>query len=202
MSLSVLEQSVLNQNLFLVKEHTGWFKAANEFDIYDPNTGEVVLLCREPNLGFLTKMFRFSDYKRMTPFEIIISTPDDKKLITIKRGISVFGSTVEVLNSHDELIGKFKQKLFSLGGAFNLLDPNGQELAKLKGNWSSWDFKFTASDGTEFASINKKWAGIGRELFTTADNYVLQVSEQVPPNHPLRSLVIAAVMCIDMVLKE
>jgi len=194
--------SVLNQNLFLVKEHVGWFKAANEFDIYDPNSGEVVMHCREPNLGFFTKLFRFSDYKRMTPFEIVISTPNDQKLITIKRGVSFFGSTVEVLNSQDEVIGKFKQKVFSFGGAFKLLDPNEAELAKLKGSWSSWDFKFTANDGTEFASINKKWAGIGRELFTTADNYVLQVSDQVPTDHPLRSLVIAAVMCIDMVLKE
>ena len=33
---------VLNRNLFLVKEHVGMFKAANNFDVYDPDTGEVV----------------------------------------------------------------------------------------------------------------------------------------------------------------
>jgi uncharacterized protein YxjI len=50
--------------------------------------------------------------------------------------------------------------------------------------------------------VTKKWGGLGRELFTSADNYVLQISDQVPPNHPLRQLIMGAVMCIDMVLKE
>ena len=29
---------VLNRNLFLVKEHTGLFKAANNYDVYDPDS--------------------------------------------------------------------------------------------------------------------------------------------------------------------
>ena len=52
----------LNKNLFLVKEHVGAFKAANNFDIYDPETGEVSLLCREDHLGFLTRLLRFTEY--------------------------------------------------------------------------------------------------------------------------------------------
>ena len=32
----------LRKNLFLVKEHVGMFKAANNFDILDPDTGEIV----------------------------------------------------------------------------------------------------------------------------------------------------------------
>jgi hypothetical protein len=43
---------------------------------------------------------------------------------------------------------------------------------------------------------------MGRELFTSADNYVLQIEETVAPESPLRQLILAAVMCIDMVLKE
>ncbi len=39
-------------------------------------------------------------------------------------------------------------------------------------------------------------------MFTSADNYVLQISDDVPPDNPIRELIIAAVMCIDMVLKE
>ena len=54
----------------------------------------------------------------------------------------------------------------------------------------------------ELAHVSKKWAGIGKELFTSADNYVLQISDEVPPDSKLRQLILAAVMCIDMVLKE
>ncbi|MEO2031322.1 MAG: RNAase, partial [Planctomycetaceae bacterium] len=40
----------LNSNLFLVKEHVGMFKAANNFDIHNPETGKVVMECREERL--------------------------------------------------------------------------------------------------------------------------------------------------------
>ena len=52
---------VLNKNQFLVKEHVGMFKAASNYDVYDPNTGEVIMTCRELRLGALTKMLRFTD---------------------------------------------------------------------------------------------------------------------------------------------
>lgn len=193
---------VLNKNLFLVKEHTGIFKAANNFDIFNPETKEMVLQCREENLGFFTKMFRFTDYKRMTPFDIEIKTPDGQKVISVRRGVSIFLSTVEVLDEKGILIGKFKQKFFSIGGKFEVLDASERPLCMLKGKWTGWDFRFVSADEKEFAHVSKKWAGIGKEFFTSADNYVLQISNEVPENHPLRQLILAAVMCIDMVLKE
>ena len=194
--------SVLNKNLFFVKEHVKIFKAANSFDIFDPDTKQVVLECREENLGFFTKMFRFTDYKRMTPFNMVIKTSAGEKIITVRRGVSFWLSKVEVMDGQDVLIGKFKQHFFSIGGKFEVLDQNERSLCMLKGNWTSWDFKFVSNDGKEFATVTKKWSGLGKELFTSADNYILQISSEVPTDHPLRELILAAVMCIDLVLKE
>lgn len=192
---------ILNKNLFFVKEHVGIFKAANNFDIFDPESREMIMTCREDNLGFFTKMFRFTDYKRMTPFEVTIKTPSGESVLTVKRGISLFLSTVEVFNEKNELVGKFKQQFFSIGGKFNVLDSNDRILCTLKGKWTSWDFKFI-KDKVEFAHVSKKWSGFGKEMFTSADNYMLQIGNDVPENNPLRLLILAAVMCIDMVLKE
>jgi len=191
---------LLNKNLFFVKEHKGIFKAANSYDIYDPETREILMECREPNLGIFTKIFRFTDYKTATPFEVVISA-NGQKIITVKRGVSIFLSKVSVLDENDKVIGGFKQKFFSIGGKFDVLDANDQVLCTLKGKWTSWDFTF-AKDDVEFAKVTKKWAGLGKELFTTADNYMLSIHENVPHNHSLRQLILAAVMCIDMVLKE
>jgi uncharacterized protein YxjI len=193
--------SILNKNLFFVKEHRGIFKASNSYDIFDPNSQEMVLICREQNLGFFSKMLRFTDYKRMTPFDIEITTPNGESILRVKRGISIFVSTVEVFDEKEQLIGKFKQQFFSLGGKFNVLDVDDRVVCTLKGKWTSWDFKFT-QDNQELAHVSKKWAGIGRELFTSADNYMLKINETVPENDPRRTLILAAVMCIDMVLKE
>jgi uncharacterized protein YxjI len=192
----------LNKNLFFVKEHVKIFKAANSFDILDPDSKQIVLQCREENLGFFTKMFRFTDYKRMTPFNMEIKSPEGQHILTVKRGISLFLSTVEVLDEKNTVIGKFKQKFLSIGGKFEVLDANERPLCMLKGKWTSWDFKFVSNDGKEFATVTKKWSGLGKELFTSADNYVLQISSDVPADNPLRMLILAAVMCIDLVLKE
>ncbi len=192
---------VINNNLFLVKEHVGLFKAANNFDIYDPSTGKIILECREPTLSFFTKLLRFTDFKRMTPFDIQIKTTDGQPIVRIQRGVSIFLSKVVVSDQDNQVIGGFVQKLFSIGGKFDVLNKKNQIICKLEGKWTGWDFYFKNGE-EEYAHVSKKWAGLGKEMFTSADNYVLEISKGVPKDDDIRKLILAAVMCIDMVLKE
>ena len=193
--------AALRNNLFFIKEHVGIFKAANNYDIFDPQSRQKILECREPNLGFFSKLLRFTDYKRYTPFDVVVSTPEGQKVLSVKRGVSIFLSKVQVLDGNDRLVGSFKQKLFSIGGKFDVLDAQEQVACTLKGKWTSWDFRFVQGN-TELAAVSKKWAGLGKELFTTADNYMLSIDPGVPASDSRRLLIVAAVMCIDMVLKE
>jgi len=192
---------ILARNVFFVKEHVGIFKAANNYDILDPANGQIIMECREDKLGAFTKFLRFTDWKRMTPFHVEIRTTDGRPVVTVKRGVSFFLSKVEVYNEQNQYIGGFKQKFFSIGGAFTVLDAHDQPVCELKGKWTGWDFRFLSGEA-KLAHVTKKWAGLGKELFTTADNYVLSISEQVPTDSVARQLILAAVMCIDMVLKE
>ena len=193
--------TLLKQNLFFIKEHVGIFKAANNFDIYKPDTQELIMACREEKLGIFTKFLRFTDYKRMTPFHIEIKSTNGEKVLTVKRGVSFFLSTVDVFDENDNIVGRFKQKFFSIGGKFDVLDSQDNVLCSLKGKWTSWDFKFMQGD-SQLAQVTKKWAGIGKELFTSADNYMLTIDESDKKEDNTRILIVAAVMCIDMVLKE
>lgn len=192
---------VLNKNLYLIKEHFGLLKAANSYDVYDPESGEVLMECREPNLFWLTKILRFTDFKRMTPFDVQVKTTDEQRVVRIMRGISLLMSKVEVRDSNNELVGYFSQKLFSIGGRFDVFDKHDQLVCSLEGTWMAWDFYFKQGE-TTLAHVTKKWQGLGAELFTSADNYVLEVNPEVPENSDVRLLIFAAVMCIDMVLKE
>lgn len=188
-------------NDYLVKEHVGLFKAANNFDLYDPATGQIVLLCREESLGLFTKLLRFTDYKRYTPFDISVRTPAGELVVQVTRGIAILRSRVEVRDGKGRLLGTFRQKLFSIGGAFDILDLTEKVVCTLKGKWTGWDFRFL-SGTTQLAHVTKKWAGIGKELFTSADNYVISIAPSVPADGPARPLIVAAVLCIDMVFKE
>ena len=194
--------SILEKNLYLFKEHLGLIKAHNNYDIYDPESKEMILHCREKNLNILYKIIRIfrRDFKRMTPFEIEVRGLSGKKILKVKKGFSWFLSKIQVFDENDNLVGIFKQRL-SFRANFDMLDKRENLVCKLKGNLIGWNFKFMKGD-TEVGLVTKKWAGIGKEMFTSADNYILEIKDKVEKDSPLRLLILAAVICIDMVIKE
>jgi len=50
--------------------------------------------------------------------------------------------------------------------------------------------------------VTKKWAGFGKELFTSADNYVISLSDHAPKERNVAALLLAAGLAIDIVYKE
>ena len=67
-------------------------------------------------------------------------------------------------------------------------------------NWRAWNFRIEDHTGQEVARITKTFEGIAKTLFTTADNYVVQIHGQIP--QPLNSLVVAAALSVDTALKQ
>jgi len=193
--------SLLKRNTFFVKEHVGYFKAANAYDVLDPATGQIIGTVREAIPNFFIKLLKFTDLKTLLPFTVDIFDDDGKKLVTLKRGFTLFRSNVNVLDANQQKLGRFQQRLLSLGGKFEIFDKSDHPVAMLEGNWKGWDFKFKDQQGREIGTVTKKWAGLGKELFTTADNYVVDMSPQAS-DETLKKLVLSAAFCVDMVLKE
>ncbi len=113
------------------------------------------------------------------------------KGLTVKRGFSLFLSKVQVLDEHDRLVGSFSQKFFSIGGKFDVLDAREKLLCTLRGKWTSWDFRFVQGE-RELARVSNKWAGLGKELFVSADNSMLAIDTAVPAEEDVRVLIMAA----------
>jgi len=193
--------SLLNRNTFFVREHVGYFKAANAYDVLDPATGQIIGTVRETIPNLFIKLLKFTDLKTLLPFTVDIFDDDGKKLVTLKRGFTLFRSNVNVLDANQQKLGRFQQRLLSLGGKFEIFDKTDHPVAMLEGNWKGWDFKFKDQQGREIGTVTKKWAGLGKELFTTADNYVVDMSPQAS-DETLKKLVLSAAFCVDMVLKE
>lgn len=192
---------VFTKNQFFVKEYVGLFKAANSYDILDVESQKLLLECREPNLGFFTKLFRFTKYKTQTPFNIEVRDGVGQLVLRLTRGVSLFRSTVQVFDGNEVLLGKFRQKLLSLGGKLNVLDTNDQVICTVQGKMISFDYKFLRN-GEQIALVTKKWMGLGRELFTTADNYVINIEPVLNVNDSIRPMIVAAALCIDMLFAE
>lgn len=193
--------AALTRDVYLVRERLLLLRGRNDFDILDPETGRPVLICREPNMGLLTAWFRLANAKQVTPFEFVVTSPDGQRLMALRRGLTFLRSVVEIRDGSGLKIGGFRQRLFSIGGKFDVQDAQGVTQCMIEGSWTGWEFRFTKDD-RELARVTKTWSGIGRELFTTADSYVLSISPELPKDSPLRMLILGSVVVIDMVYKE
>ncbi len=213
---------ILNENLFLVKS-VGSFRAAN-YDIYDPETGHITMECREKRLGIITKIFRCIDGYRMTPFDIQVRIPYQHQIVRVTRGISVFPyfSEMNVLDENDRRIGGIKYRC-SWGDPLSVFDNSGRPVCRLvveespkfynrlrglfggwlaepdiRDSWGGCNFKFIA-DETELAHVTKNSAAIGKGSFMSLDNCVLEIADCVASDNVVRQLILAAVMCIELV---
>ena len=191
----------LSRNTYLVEEQAHLLSARFAYDVRDPASGEILLRCREGEIGKMARCFRFSEYKRTTPFSLGVFTPDDRLVMRVTRGVPVFSSRVRVLDAEDVPIGGFRQKVFSFSSAFDVLDARGQAVCRLKGKGIGGEFLFVTQEGMTLARVTKKWAGLTKELLTSADHYLLVIDEAVPQEDTLRRLILASALCIGLVVK-
>ena len=114
----------------------------------------------------------------------------------------LFRNRIPVTTGAGRHLGHFKTKTFSLGGGFWVHDAKGERFAEVKGDWKGWNFRFLTTSGKEIGLVAKKWAGLGKEFFTSADNYVISVEEVGKDQAEINALLLAAGLSIDMVFKE
>lgn len=186
---------------FFVREHVGMFKLAGAYDILDPATKEQIAIAKEEP-GPLILLLRMFMEKRQLPTKVVVyegAAEGGRILFSIKKAFTLFRSRVDVLDGDGNRAGWFKSKMISLGGAFRVFDAEDREVAVVKGDWKGWNFKFTVGD-EEIGTVTRKWSGMGKELFTSADNYIISLSGEISESKAV--LLLAAGLAVDIVYKE
>ena len=195
---------LLDRRTFLVKEQVEFLKFKDRYDIFDPESGVQIGFAQEVVSSWVMILrILASNMKTMFPTTVVVKeTEDSEPVLTIKRSFSFLRSKVDVIDQHQTCVGFFKSKIFTIGGGFTVHSPDGEQIADVKGNWKGWDFKLNDLNGNELGVVNKKWAGALKEIFTSADNYVISLNESVGSNQGLAGLLLAAGLAIDIVFKE
>lgn len=186
---------------YLIKEHASILKVTDTYDIIDPETNTKIAEAKENVSGWI-KFGRLLVNKKLMPTTIEIKGTDGSIQYSMKRGVSFFTSKVDVLDKNQTPMGYFKSRMFSFGGHFDVYGSNDTKIADVKGKWTGWEFKFTDTSGNELGTVSKKWAGFGKELFTSADNYMISLSPAAQDKKEIMPLLIMAGIAIDVVFKE
>ena len=193
---------LLQRRRFFVKERVSLLKLTDTYDILDPETRQNVGIAKdEPPLW--AKLLRLVLKKPLLPtFVRVYETEGAPAVLSLQKKPGFLKTTVVVTHADKGVIGRFRSKLFSIGGGFHVFDPSGRKVAEVKGDWKGWNFRMLDERGQELGVVTKKWAGIGKEMFTTADNYMISLNEQGTGAQDQAALLLAAGLAVDIVYKE
>lgn len=188
-----------SNNTFVIDENIAAFKLSNAYKVYDQEGVEIGAIQEHKSFAHILLSFVLS--KNMMPFELNILNADGKRVAQLKRGVTLFMSKVQIFNETGASIGSFKQQFTLMKPKFTLLDNVGHEIATIKGDWKAWNFSITDAAGNQVGTIDKKWNGIAKELFTTADKYAVNIHPSVTQENT-RIAIASVAAAIDMILKE
>lgn len=192
---------MLELQRFLVKQKVSLFQGRADYDIFDPDSQQQVGTAQELR-GFLGTLLAMLVSKRSRPRTIEVRDHDGALLFSIYRPWSFIRSKVRILDENGQLLGYLTSKVLSLGGGFWVYDPQDKQIAELKGDWKGWSFKFLSPDGRELGQIGKKWAGLAKEMFTTADTYMVSIDDSMAGEQIIKTLLLAGSLAVDIVYKE
>lgn len=186
------ERLVINQKAKL-------FELSNQFAILD-EAGERIGAVEQVDQSPLHKVVRiFSNLDAALPITLEVRDAGGVGVLRIVK--PWFRITCSVVQPGGAVLGTIRKQI-KLGKArFELAGPTGQVLgAVLAQNWRARDFSVRDAADVEVARVTKKWAGLGKELFTDADHYAIEVNPAL--GDPLRSLAIGSCLAIDSIMKQ
>ena len=182
---------ILNRNLLFVKNavKNSEAKTADKLDVYDPESRQILLECREPDIGALTKIARLCGgrHDTGTSFNLVASIPDSKEqVLRIERGnatLTFGGPAVKISDHWDSLLGKLKKKKLTLRMKFTFVPEKQGETLVLQ------------IKGGEILCGDKK---VARFLKWNSDffrekqfNYAFSINQEVPANSQIRQVLLA-----------
>lgn len=145
-------------------------------------------------LRLLTSLDQFMTHR------LEITDTEGRVVLKITRPAKVMKSTVIVSDGNDQEIGRIVQDNM-FGKIHFSLQAGGHTYGAIRAeNWRAWNFRIEDHTGQEVARITKTFEGIAKTMFTTADNYVVQIHTVLP--QPLNSLVVASALSVDTALKQ
>ncbi|MDT4905733.1 MAG: hypothetical protein QOH52_3749 [Pseudonocardiales bacterium] len=192
--------SLFNEPVLVVNQKAKLLELNNEYAIYDQNSRQVGAV-REVGQSGLKKAARFlTSLDQYMTHKLQIVDMQGTPLLALTRPAKFVKSRIIVEDPAGREIGQIVQQN-AFGKIRFGLESGGQPLGLIQGeNWRAWNFSIKDHTDTEVARITKTWEGLAKTMFTTADNYVVQIHR--PLDEPMRSLVIAAAVSVDTALKQ
>ncbi|MGD1220949.1 MULTISPECIES: phospholipid scramblase-related protein [Streptomyces] len=192
--------SLFTEPVLVVNQKAKLIELTNEYKVMDQH-GNQLGSVTEVGQSALKKVLRFvSSLDQFMTHRLEIRDAHGQPQLLLTRPAKFLKSRVIVSRPDGSPVGEIVQQ--NMIGKINFaMNVNGQQVGAIKAeNWRAWNFAIVDHADNEVARITKTWEGLAKTMFTTADNYVLQIHFQLP--EPLLSLVVATALTVDTALKQ
>ncbi|CAK7279567.1 phospholipid scramblase-related protein [Streptomyces sp. RM1] len=192
--------TLFTEPVLVVNQKAKLIEVTNEYKVMDQHGREIGSVT-EIGQGVLKKILRFvSSLDQFMTHKLEIRDAYGQPQLVLTRPAKFFKSRVIVTRPDGSPVGEIVQQ--NMIGKINFaMNANGRQVGAIKAeNWRAWNFAIVDHADNEVARITKTWEGLAKTLFTSADNYVLQIHYQLP--EPLLSLVVATALTVDTALKQ
>ncbi|MEU0410753.1 phospholipid scramblase-related protein [Streptomyces griseorubiginosus] len=192
--------TLFTEPVLVVNQKAKLIELTNEYKVMDQH-GNQVGSVTQVGQSALRKIVRFLwSIDQFMKIRLEIRDAHGQPVLLLTRPGKIFKSRVIVERPDGSPVGEIVQQ--NMIGKINFaMMVNGQQVGAIKAeNWRAWNFAIVDHAENEVARITKTWEGLAKTMFTTADNYVLQIHYQLP--EPLLSLVVATALTVDTALKQ
>jgi uncharacterized protein YxjI len=194
--------TIFSEPVLVVNQQAKIFEGSSNFSVFRGDGTQIgsVKQVGQTKVGKFLKAMTNLDALMTARYEITDTA--GAVVLVLDKPRSLIKGRMAVQRPDGTEIGQIVQKLRLGKPRFLLTAPGGeQELGSINSeNWRAWNFSITDAADNEIARVSKTWAGMKKELFTNADNYVLELKGQL--SDPLLSLVVASALTIDQILKQ
>ncbi|MDJ0923352.1 MAG: phospholipid scramblase-related protein [Acidimicrobiia bacterium] len=192
--------SLFTEPILVVNQKAKLIEINTEFAVYDQNGNQIGAVRQVGQSGLKKALRMVGDVDQFMTHKFQIVDMAGNVHLTVTRPRKFVKSRLEVGDAAGRPIGQVVQK--NVVGKIRFgLEAGGTSVGSINAeNWRAWNFSIQDAAGHEVARITKTWEGMAKTMFTTADNYVLQIHQ--PLQDPLRSLVIASALSVDTALKQ
>ncbi|MFE7327065.1 phospholipid scramblase-related protein [Streptomyces sp. NPDC057565] len=192
--------TLFNQQVLVVNQKAKLIEVTNEYRVFDQQ-GNTIGSVVQVGQSALRKVLRFvSSIDQYLTHKLEIRDAYGQPQLLLTRPAKFIKSRVIVQRPDGQPVGEIVQQN-AIGKINFAIMVDGQQIGAIKAeNWRAWNFAIVDHNDAEIARITKTWEGLAKTMFTTADNYVLQIHYQLP--EPLLSLVVATALTVDTALKQ
>jgi uncharacterized protein YxjI len=193
-------RSPYTEDTMAVSQRRKLIELTNEYDVYGAD-GAVIGHVAEINQSGLKKAARFlTSLDQFMTHTLEVRDATGRPFLVLTRPAKIVKSTLVVSNPNGGEIGRLVQR--NVFGRIRFgMESGGREVGSLNAqNWIAWNFQMLDANGSEVGRITKTFEGLLTTMFTSADKYAVQLRPGL--TEPLKSLCIAAALCVDTALKQ